>query len=146
MVPYWAVWYCKQLATGAISFSQVYCVVLICHFLVVDMIVFRPLHHGPHLPGGGGGARVDVDLDLVALVGGRHEHVLPGVVAADDRRGGVAGVQHLVQDEQDMRYALKKKTILFGIFSQTSDPPPTPPFWEPLIPKKFLVFILHFRT
>ena len=41
MVPYWAVWYCKQFATGAISFSQVYCVVLICHFLVVDMIVFK---------------------------------------------------------------------------------------------------------
>ena len=102
MVPYWAVWYCKQFATGAISFSQVYCVVLICHFLVVDMIVFRSLHHGPHLPGGGGGAGVDVDLDLVALVGGRHEHVLPGVVAADDRGGGVAGVQHLGNFEENV--------------------------------------------
>ena len=102
MVPYWAVWYCKQFATGAISFSQVYCVVLICHFLVVDMIVFRSLHHGPHLPGGGGGARVDVDLDLVALVGGRHEHVLPGVVAADDRGGRVAGVQHLGNFEENV--------------------------------------------
>ena len=40
----------------------------------------------------------------------------------------------------------KKTTILFGNFSQTSDPPPTPPFWEPLIQKKILVFILHFRT
>ena len=42
-----------------------------------------------------------------------------------------------------VRYALKKKPILFGNFSQTSDPPP---FWEPLIQKKNLVFILHFRT
>ena len=45
--------------------------------------------------------------------------------------------------------SLKKKTILFGNFSQTSDPPhpppPHPPFWEPLIQKKNLVFILHFR-
>ena len=40
----------------------------------------------------------------------------------------------------------KKKTTLFGNFSQTPDPPPTPPFWEPLIQKKILVFILHFRT
>ena len=38
-----------------------------------------------------------------------------------------------------------KKTILFGNFSQTSDPHP-PTFWEPLIQKFFLVFILHFRT
>ena len=31
----------------------------------------------------------------------------------------------------------KKKTTLFGNFSQTSDPrPPPPPFWEPLIQKK----------
>ena len=34
----------------------------------------------------------------------------------------------------------QKKTILFGNFSQTSDPPPR--FWEPLIQKKILVFIL----
>ena len=27
----------------------------------------------------------------------------------------------------------KKITGLFGNFSQTSDPPPTPPFWEPLV-------------
>ena len=38
----------------------------------------------------------------------------------------------------------KKNTTLFGNFSQTSDPP-HPPFWEPLIQKKNLVFILHFR-
>ena len=45
-----------------------------------------------------------------------------------------------------VRYALKqKKTILFGNFSHTSDPAPPPPFWEPLIKKKILVFILHFR-
>ena len=35
------------------------------------------------LPGGGRGPRVDVDVDGVTLIGGRHEHVLAGVVAAD---------------------------------------------------------------
>ena len=39
----------------------------------------------------------------------------------------------------------KKITGLFGNFSQMADPPPIPPFWEPLIQKKFLSFILHFR-
>ena len=39
-------------------------------------------------------------------------------------------------------YAVKKTTTLFGNFSQTSDPPP---LWEPLIQKKILLFILHFR-
>ena len=32
------------------------------------------------------------------------------------------------------------------IFPKRRTPPPTPPFWEPLIQKKILVFILHFRT
>ena len=43
---------------------------------------------------------------------------------------------------QSLRYALKKKPILFGNFFQTSDPPllGTP------YPKKIFVFILHFRT
>ena len=36
----------------------------------------------------------------------------------------------------------KKITVLFGNFSQMADPPP---FWEPLIQKKILSFILHFR-
>ena len=35
----------------------------------------------------------------------------------------------------------KKMTVLFGNFSQMADPPP---FWEPLIQKKILSFILHF--
>ena len=48
------------------------------------------------LPRGGGRPRVDVDLDLVALGRGGDEHVLPGVVAADDRGGGMARAQHLV--------------------------------------------------
>ena len=43
----------------------------------------------------GGGAGVDVDVDLVALVRGGDEHVLPAVVAADDRGGSVARVEHL---------------------------------------------------
>ena len=43
----------------------------------------------------GCGAGVDVDVDLVALVRGGDEHVLPAVVAADDRGGSVAGVEHL---------------------------------------------------
>ena len=32
-------------------------------------------------PGGSGAASVDVDVDPIALVGGRHEHVLTRVVA-----------------------------------------------------------------
>ena len=47
-------------------------------------------------PCGGGGAGVDVDLDLVALGRGGDEHVLPAVVAADDRGGGMARAQHLI--------------------------------------------------
>ena len=42
-----------------------------------------------------------------------------------------------------LRYALKKtKRYYLGIFPKRR----TPPFWEPLIQKKILVFILHFRT
>ena len=45
-----------------------------------------------------------------------------------------------------VRYALsKKKRYYLGIFPKRRTPP-TPPFWEPLIQKIFLVFILHFRT
>ena len=44
------------------------------------------------------------------------------------------------------RYALKKKRYYLGIFPKRRTPPPTPLFWEPLIQKNFLVFILHFRT
>ena len=32
-------------------------------------------------PGGSGAARVDVDVDPIALLGGRHEHVLTRVIA-----------------------------------------------------------------
>ena len=46
------------------------------------------------LADGGGGAGVDVDVDDVALVGGGDEHVLAGVVAADDGRGGATRVGH----------------------------------------------------
>ena len=43
-----------------------------------------------------------------------------------------------------IRYALKKKQRYYlGIFPKRRAPPP---FWEPLIQKIFLVFILHFRT
>ena len=37
----------------------------------------------------------------------------------------------------------KKKRYYLGIFPKRRPPPP---FWEPLIQKKILVFILHFRT
>ena len=46
------------------------------------------------LPGGGGGASVNVDVDGVAAGGGRDEHVLSGVVAANGRRRSVAGADH----------------------------------------------------
>ena len=41
--------------------------------------------------------------------------------------------------------SLKKNDIIWEFFPNVG-PPPIPPFWEPLIQKKFLVFILHFRT
>ena len=39
-------------------------------------------------PGGGGGEGVDVQGDGHTGGAGGHPHVLPGVVATDDRRGG----------------------------------------------------------
>ena len=43
-------------------------------------------------PGGGGGGGVDVQLDgHTGVFAGGHPHVLPGVVATDDRRGGEPG-------------------------------------------------------
>ena len=42
-------------------------------------------------PGGGGGGGVDVNVDGDTGGTGGHPHVLPGVVATDDRRGGEAG-------------------------------------------------------
>ena len=45
-----------------------------------------------------------------------------------------------------VRFQKKKKRHYLGIFPKRRTPPPTPPFWEPLIQKKILVFILHFRT
>ena len=48
-----------------------------------------------------------------------------------------------------LRYVLnQKKRYYLGIFPKRRTPPtpPTPTFWEPLIQKKILVFILHFRT
>ena len=45
-----------------------------------------------------------------------------------------------------IRYVLReKKRYYLGIFPKRRAPPPTHPFWEPLIQKKILVFILHFR-
>ena len=38
------------------------------------------------LPGGASGPSVDVNVDLVAGVGGEDPHVLPGVVATDGGR------------------------------------------------------------
>ena len=43
------------------------------------------------VPGGGGGVSVDVQVDGHTGVTGGHPHVLPGVVATDDRRGGESG-------------------------------------------------------
>ena len=49
--------------------------------------------------------------------------------------------------QSQFRYVLKeKKRYYLGIFPKRRTPPPTPPFWEPLFQKKFLVFNLHFRT
>ena len=50
-----------------------------------------------------------------------------------------------LQNEAPKVRSQKKKRHYLGIFPKRR-PPPTPPFWEPLIQKKILVFILHFRT
>ena len=51
----------------------------------------------------------------------------------------------LSQPTMMIRDALKKKLRDYlGIFPKWR-PPPIPPFWEPLIRKKLLSFILHFR-
>ena len=44
------------------------------------------------LPGGASGPGVDVDVDLVAGVGGGDPHVLPSVVTTDGGRHGAPGV------------------------------------------------------
>ena len=44
------------------------------------------------LPGGGGGQSVDINVDLVTLGGGRDEHVLASIVAADSRRNRTSRV------------------------------------------------------
>ena len=42
---------------------------------------------------------------------------------------------------EDIRDAPKKNTGFFGNFSQgPTPPPPLPPFWEPLFPKKSVVY------
>ena len=45
-------------------------------------------------PGGGGAGRVDVEADGDTGITGGDKHVLPGVVAADHRWGGVPGNTH----------------------------------------------------
>ena len=54
------------------------------------------LSHSDHPSPGGccSGLEADVEDDLVAVVAGLHVHVLPGVVAADDGRGGAARGGH----------------------------------------------------
>ena len=53
----------------------------------------------------------------------------------------------LKRDINLFRYAVKKKNdIIWEFFPNVGPPHPPPPFWEPLIQKKNLVFILHFRT
>ena len=44
------------------------------------------------LPGGGGGQSVDINVDLVTLSGGRDEHVLASIVAADSGRNRTSRV------------------------------------------------------
>ena len=46
----------------------------------------------------------------------------------------------------DTKVRSQKKNDIIWEFFPNVGPPPTPPFWEPLIQKKILVFILHFRT
>ena len=55
----------------------------------VATLVLRHLHVPG--PGGGGDGGVDVQCDGHTGVAGRHPHVLPGVVATDDGRGGEPG-------------------------------------------------------
>ena len=65
--------------------------VLLRHFEVIALILGHLDLPGP------GGARapgVDVDVDLVASVGGGDPHVLAGVNSANDRRHCAPGVAH----------------------------------------------------
>ena len=90
---------------------------------ILGSVVLEAVCHGGHLalagvlgrldlplPGGRRGPRVDVDLDLVALVRGWHEHVLPGVVAADDWGGGVARVEHLLHEYMKQEIHISKRS------------------------------------
>ena len=54
------------------------------------------------LPGGGGGQSVDINVDLVTLSGGRDEHVLASIVAADSGRNRTSRVG----DGQSVRKAV----------------------------------------
>ena len=47
----------------------------------------------------------------------------------------ISSLLYIISINIIVRYALKKKTILFGNFSQTADPPPLP-FCEPRIQKQ----------
>ena len=51
------------------------------------------------------------------------------------------------KSQKKLRGHVKKKNDIFWEFVPNGrTPPPTPPFWDILFTKKFLVFILHFRT
>ena len=68
--------------------------------MILETVLSRR-HHVPTLvlghldlplPGCASGTGVNVDVDLVAGVGGGDPHVLPGVVATDGGRHGAPGV------------------------------------------------------
>ena len=70
--------------------------------MILETVLLRH-HHVPALvlrhldlplPSSCGGPRVNVDVDGVTGVGGRHPHVLARVVATDGGRDGAAGVGH----------------------------------------------------
>ena len=72
------------------------CSVVLQAVLLGDVEVVIPALVLGHLDvpgpgGGGGGGGVDVQGDGHTGGAGRHPHVLPGVVATDDRRGGEPG-------------------------------------------------------
>ena len=65
--------------------------------------------------------------DSTAVKKGDDYHYLPQRARNEHRNYNVL---------QSLRYALKKKTTLFGNFSQTSDPPPHSPLLGTPYPKK----------
>ena len=74
------------------------------------------------------------------------EEAKPENCATKVIKSGYNGSDIVDGEGYKQREGLKKKIRNYlGIFPKCRTPPPTPPFWEPLVQKKKLWFILRFR-